>query len=206
MENCCVRCARRPDPLGAVRGDPLGNVWLGVGPADGPEVAVVAHVDQIGLIVTYIDEHGYVFIDKIGGVAPILVPGRHFVIHGSGGAVHAVGGKKPTHLIPEDQRDRAPALDEQFLDIGAGSREEAMERVAVGDPVTFTPDYLELSPGIIATPALDDRAGVYCVIRALELYAADPGAAYSSRARMTQYTPARSSRACVAMMPGDSSR
>jgi len=75
-------------------------VWLGVGPADGPEVAVVAHVDQIGLIVTYIDEHGYVFIDKIGGVAPILVPGRHFVIHGSGGAVHAVGGKKPTHLIP----------------------------------------------------------------------------------------------------------
>jgi len=168
---------RRLAPLGAVQADPLGNVWLGVGPADGPEVAVVAHVDQIGLIVTYIDDDGYLFVDKIGGVAPILVPGRHFVIQGSAGAVHAVGGKKPTHLIPADQRDRAPALDEQFLDIGAGSREEAMERVAVGDPVTFTPDYLELAPGVIATQALDDRAGVYCVIRALELYAADPGAA-----------------------------
>jgi putative aminopeptidase FrvX len=168
---------RRLEPLGVVQADPLGDVWLGVGPADGPEIAVVAHVDQIGLIVTYVDEQGYVFLDKIGGVAPILVPGRHFVIHGSGGAVQAVGGKKPTHLIPEDQRDRAPALDEQFLDIGAVDREEAMERVAVGDPVTFTPDYLELAPGVIATQALDDRAGVYCVIRALELYAAQPGAA-----------------------------
>jgi endoglucanase len=138
---------------------------------------VTAHADQIGLIVTYIDERGYVSVEKIGGVAPLLVPGRHFVIHGAGGPVHAAGGKKPTHIIPADERDKAPALHEQFLDIGAASREAARERIAVGDAVTFAPEFLELSPGVFGTQALDDRGGVYCVVRALELYAATPGAA-----------------------------
>ena len=168
---------RRLAPLGAVQADPLGTIWLDVGPAGGPQVVVTAHADQIGLIVTYVDDHGYVFVEKIGGVASLLVPGRHFVIHGAGGPVHAVGGKKPTHTIPADQRDKAPALDEQFLDIGASSREAALERVAIGDPITFTPEFLELSPGVFGTQALDDRAGVYCLVRALELYAAAPGAA-----------------------------
>ncbi len=87
---------------------------------DGPLVAVAAHADQIGLIVTHVDEHGYVSVERIGGVAPLLVPGRHFVIHGRDGDVHAVGGRKPTHIIPVEDRDKAPALHEQFLDIGAG--------------------------------------------------------------------------------------
>ncbi|MBE3032240.1 MAG: hypothetical protein IMZ74_03450 [Actinobacteria bacterium] len=85
---------RRLAPLGEVQADPLGNIWLDVGPAGGPQVVVTAHADQIGLIVTYVDDHGYVSVEKIGGVAPLLVPGRHFVIHGAGGPVHAVGGKK----------------------------------------------------------------------------------------------------------------
>ena len=129
------------------RGDPLGNVWLSVGPEDGPLVAVVAHADQIGLIVTYVDEHGYLSVERIGGVAPLLVPGRHFVVHGRGGPVHAVGGRKPSHIIPLEERRTAPELHEQFLDIGAADREAALARVAVGDPVTFTPDFVELSPG-----------------------------------------------------------
>ena len=140
-------------------------------------VAVVAHADQIGLIVTHVDEKGFVSVERIGGVAPLLVPGRHFVIHGRGGPVHAVGGRKPSHIIPVEERGTAPELHEQFLDIGAAGREAALARVAVGDPVTFTPDFVELSPGVVATQALDDRAGVYAVIRALELYAAEPGAA-----------------------------
>ena len=168
---------RRLAPLGEVQAYPLGNIRLDVGPVCGPQVVVSAHADQIGLIVTYVDDHGYVSVEKIGGVAPLLVPGCHFVIHGAGGPVHAIGGKKPTHIIPADERDKAPALDEQFLDIGATNREAALERVAVGDPVTFASEFIELSPGVFGTKALDDRAGVYCLVRALELYAAAPGAA-----------------------------
>ena len=168
---------RRLGPLGDVCGDPLGNVWLDVGPDGGSHVVVTAHADQIGLIVTWIDAEGYAFIEKIGGVAPLLVPGRHFVIHSAGGPVHAIGGRQPTHIVPADERDKAPALSEQFLDIGAATREAALARVAIGDPVTFTPDFVELSPGVFGTQALDDRAGLYCLVRALELYAGAPGAA-----------------------------
>ncbi len=75
------------------------------------------------------------------------------------------------------ERATAPPLDEQFLDIGAASRDDALRRVAIGDPVTFAPDFVELAPGVVASQALDDRAGVYVMLRALELYAADPGAA-----------------------------
>jgi len=168
---------RRLAPLGEAEGDPLGNVWLSVGPPDGPLIAVAAHADQIGLIVTHVDEHGFVSVERIGGVAPLLVPGRHFVIHGRGGDVHAVGGRKPTHIIPAEDRDRAPELHEQFLDIGAADRAAALERVAVGDPVTFTPEFIELAPGVVATQALDDRGGLYAMIRGLESYAETPGAA-----------------------------
>ena len=173
---------RRLTPLGEAGGDPLGNVWLGVGPEGGPLVGVAAHADQIGLIVTHVDEHGYVSVERIGGLAPLLVPGRHFVIHGRGGDVQAVGGRKPGHIVPMEERRTAPELHEQFLDIGAGSRDEALTRVAVGDAVTFTPDFVELSPGVVATQALDDRAGVYAMIRALELYVERPGTA-----RLTGY-------------------
>jgi endoglucanase len=168
---------RRLQPLVAPGADALGDLWFDIGPAAGPQVAAVAHVDQIGLAVTYVDEAGYASVAKIGGLAPLLVPGRHFVVHGARGQVHAASGRKPTHIIPADERDKAPPFEEQFLDIGARSREEALERIAVGDPVTFAPDFMELSPGIVATQALDDRAGVYAVVRALELYAAAPGAA-----------------------------
>jgi len=169
---------RRLEALGPVAGDPLGNVWGEVrGGAGSPFVAVAAHADQIGLIVTHVDEDGYVFVARIGGVSPVLVPGRHFVIHARGGDVHAVGGRKPTHIIPLEDRDKVPPLHEQFLDIGARGRAAALERIAVSDPVTFMPDFIELSPGVVATQALDDRGGVYAMIRALELYAEEPGAA-----------------------------
>ena len=121
-------------------------MWLGVGPENGPLVAMAAHADQIGLIVTHVDERGYVFFERIGGVAPLLVPGRHFVIHGRKGDVHAVGGRKPSHIIPLEERRTAPELHEQFLDVGAGGRDDTLARVAVGDPITFTPDFVELCP------------------------------------------------------------
>ncbi|OPZ45746.1 MAG: putative aminopeptidase YsdC [Actinobacteria bacterium ADurb.BinA094] len=168
---------RRLDRLGDTEGDPLGNLWLTIGPETGPLVAVAAHADQIGLIVTHVDEQGFLSVAPIGGVAPLLVPGRRFVVHGRGGAVPAVGGRKPSHIIPVEERRTAPDWPEQFLDIGAAGREAALERIAVGDPVTFAPDFVELAPGLVAAQALDDRAGLYTMIRALELYAEQPGTA-----------------------------
>jgi endoglucanase len=152
--------------------DALGNVWARAGDSDGPGVAVVAHADQIGLIVTYIDEQGYLWFDRIGGIDRQLLPGHAVAIHGAGGPVDGVVGRKPTHFIPKEDRGKAPELHEQYIDIGARTRAEAQERVAVGDPITFAQRFLELADGVYATLACDDRAGVYVACRAVEERAA----------------------------------
>lgn len=160
-----------------MQGDALGDLLAAAGPAVGPGFLAAAHADQIGLIVTYVDEHGFVSFERIGGVDHQVLPGRDLVIHASGGPVEGVVGRRPVHFTPKDERGKAPEVQEQFIDIGAGNREAALERIAIGDPITFAPRFLELSDDMYATQAADDRAGVYAVARALELYAASPGAA-----------------------------
>jgi putative aminopeptidase FrvX len=157
--------------------DPLGNVWASVGDAGGLEVAAVAHADQIGLILTYVDDKGFLSFSRIGGVDRQLLPGHRVAIHTAGGPVNGVVGRKPTHFIPVEDRGKAPEFHEQYIDIGAASRDAALERVAIGDPITFAPGFLELSNDVFATQACDDRAGVYVACRALEEYARKPAAA-----------------------------
>jgi len=157
--------------------DPLGNVWARVAGAGGLEAVAVAHADQIGLIVTYVDDAGFVWFDRVGGVDRQLLPGHAVTIHAEAGPVDGVVGRKPSHFIPAEERGKAPELHEQYIDIGAASRKEALERIAVGDPVTFHQRFVELSKDTYATLACDDRAGVYVVCRALEDYAARPAGA-----------------------------
>jgi putative aminopeptidase FrvX len=168
---------RRVARVAAPETDVLGNVVATVNPEGVPRLVVAAHADQIGLQVTWIDEHGFVYFDKLGGVDHLLLAGRAVVIRGRNGAVDGVVGKRPTHLIPEAERGKAAEICEQWIDIGAPDREAALARIACGDPIVFSPHFIELAGGIIAGRALDDRCGLYVVARALELYAATPGAA-----------------------------
>jgi endoglucanase len=157
--------------------DVLGNVTATVNPGSAPHVVMAAHADQIGLQVTWVDEQGFVYFDRLGSVEPLLLPGRAVVIQGRQGAVDGVVGKRPTHLIPEAERGKAAEVCDQWIDIGAPDRAAALARVACGDPITFSPHFVELAGGIVSGRALDDRGGVYVVVRALELYAGAPGAA-----------------------------
>jgi endoglucanase len=168
---------RRLAAVAAPEGDPLGNVWADVVPDGGPHVLVTGHCDQIGFLVTYVDDQGFVSFDKIGGVDQQLTPGRRLVIHGSRGPVDGVVGRKPTHIVPRDERGKAPAFHEQWIDIGARTREEALALVAVGDAITFEAAFLELANRRYASPAFDDRAGLYVAVRAFEHYAAQPATA-----------------------------
>jgi len=168
---------RRLAGIAAPQGDPLGNVWADVVPDGSPHVVVTAHSDQIGLIVTYVDEHGYVSFDTIGGVDSQLLPGRSLVVHGPGGPVDGVVGRRPSHKMTKEERAKAPDLPEQWLDLGAASRDEALQLVQIGDPITFPANFLPLANGRYASPAFDNRAGVYVCVRALEHYASAPAAA-----------------------------
>jgi len=186
---------RRLEGVAEAQGDPLGNLWADVGAEAGPHVLAVAHADQIGMIVTHIDENGYLRLDVIGWLDQQLLPGHTVLIHGAHGVVRGAVGRPPTHIIPEAERGKAAPIRDQFVDIGARDRDEALARVAVGDPVTFDQGFDELSPGRFVSQAIDDRAGVYAVVRALELYARGGGkarfTAVSSAHEETTYMGAR---------------
>src|SRR5665811_594970 len=100
---------RRLAGIATTEGDPLGNVWADVVPDGAPHVVVAAHNDQIGLIVTYVDEQGYVSFDKIGGVDAQLLPGRNLVVHGPGGPVNGVVARRPSTTGPGSTSAPAPS-------------------------------------------------------------------------------------------------
>ena len=164
------------------QGDPLGNVWGTVAGRARPDVVVTAHADQIGLIVTYVDEHGFVSFDKIGGVDPQLLPGRNLIVHGAKGPVNGVVGRKPSHKMTKDERAKAPDLSDQWLDLGCSTRDEALalrrrsatpsrsRRTSCRSPAAATP-----------RRRFDNRAGVYVCLRALEHYAGGAGRRPTSR-------------------------
>ena len=171
------RVRERLERLTAPDGDRLGNVWGTVKSQGAPHVVVTAHADQIGLIVTFVDDKGFVSFDKIGGVDPQLLPGRNLIVHGAKGPVDGVVGRKPSHKMSKEERSKAPDLSDQWLDLGCSSRDEALELVQIGDPITFPPNFLQLAGGRYASPAFDNRAGVYVCLRALEHYAEAPASA-----------------------------
>ena len=168
---------RRLAGVAETHADPLGNLWAETGPEAGPRVLAVAHADQIGMIVTYVDEAGYLRVDAVGWLDQQLLPGHTVLVHAASGPVRGVVGRPPTHIVPEAERGKAAPIKEQFVDIGAHDRAEALARVAVGDSVTFDQGFSDIAPGRFASLALDDRAGVYSVVRGLELYTKTGGKA-----------------------------
>jgi len=168
---------RRVAEYGAIEYDALGNLAVTVNEHGSPHVLVTAHVDQIGLVVTHVLDDGFLQFEKVGILDPVLLPGHRVTVHAVGGQVTGVVCRPPTHLLTEAQRGTAPDIRQQRIDIGAKSREEALGRVAIGDPATFWSEFISMGDDLVAGPALDNRAGVYAAVRALELYAAAPGPA-----------------------------
>ena len=143
-------------------------------PGKGPKVAVVAHLDEIGLIVRTIDSRGFLWFETLAGVQPQQLFGKHVIVKTENGHVDGVvNHMKPGRPAPCPQMPTA--LDEFFIDIGAASREEALEMgVEVGSPVALEYPTLFMGKGkqVVAGKALDDRACVYQLIELCRLLAA----------------------------------
>ena len=147
--------------------DRLGNCVATVG-AEGPLLLLASHIDEIGLSVTHIDEHGFLRVRTIGGWEAEVGVGQRIVIAGSGGPVHGVVAREPDpgrRDAKPDQPTRARWRD-VFVDIGASTEADARARIRPGDPATIDGEAVELSPGRIASRALDNRIGAYVVLEA----------------------------------------
>ena len=141
---------------------PLGNLIVEKEGAARAKTRVLlnAHMDEVGLIVTGINENGLLRFSTVGGIDRRILPGKSVLVAGT---VPGVIGAKPIHLLDGDEKEKAPALDSLTIDIGASSKEEAETLVSPGDSVTFD-SLFDASHGRIRSRAIDDRAGCAILI------------------------------------------
>lgn len=143
--------------------DALGNRIATLNPKGDPVLMLAGHMDELGLIVTYVNKEGFLYFDTIGGHDLSVISGRRVLIQTARGAVKGVTGKRAVHLMDEEDRKKVPKKHEIWIDIGAKSKADALERVSIGDVATYDHE-LELINGSIGTArAFDNKVGAYVV-------------------------------------------
>ncbi len=168
------QCAEFAQEVGS---DRVGSSFALVpGTGDGPRLVVVGHIDEIGLHVSHIDDDGYLRFGQVGGWDPGVLIGQRVQLTTRGGEVHGVIGRKPIHLLKEDDRKKVPETKELHIDIGAKDADEARELVRIGDVAVIAAEPMELRHGRIISRSLDNRVGCYVAAEAARLVAEAGGA------------------------------
>ncbi|MBP5505596.1 MAG: M20/M25/M40 family metallo-hydrolase [Bacteroidales bacterium] len=140
----------------------------GADPICDKTIMFVAHMDEVGLMVSYIEDSGFIRFTRIGGVDLLLLTGRIVKIIHSGAAVPGIIGAKPYHM-KSHCNEREPDESEFWIDIGISGRKEVEKLVSIGDCIVIDSPYTELSTDLIASRGCDDKAGVISLIKMLEL-------------------------------------
>jgi putative aminopeptidase FrvX len=157
--------------------DPLGSSFARVpGTAAGLSLAMVGHVDEIGLHVTHIDSGGYLRFGGVGGWDPQVLVAQRVVLQTREGPVHGVIGRKPIHLLKDDDRKKVPELKDLHIDIGAQDADEARQRVRIGDVAVIDARPLEFPHDRVVSRSIDNRIGCFVAAEAARLVAQDGGA------------------------------
>ncbi len=169
-----------------VRGDVTGNSIATINPKGPVTVMLAGHIDEIGVIITYIDDEGFVYIQPIGGWDVQVLVAQRIRFIGRDGPVHGVIGKKPIHLLKPEDREKASKMVELWVDIGAASRKEAEARLSIGDAGVIDSRTMEFPNGRLVSRSIDDRIGAFVVLEALRRYADRPAAAQVVAVATTQ--------------------
>lgn len=137
------------------------------GSGKAPSVMLAGHIDEIGMLVTYITDEGFIAFEAIGGVDAAVLPGMRVDVHTKDGVLRGVMGRKPIHLIEQDERKTVTPLDRLFIDVGL-SGEEAKRKIRLGDAITYGVGFEEYGDGFAVARAFDDKLGVWISARVLE--------------------------------------
>src|SRR5438270_5767907 len=164
-----------------VRTDRHGNVIAvrhpsrerpGEGPP--PRVMLAGHCDQIALMVQHIDDNGFLYVQPIGGWDMQILLGQYLTVWARGGPVTGVVARKAPHLLTGEERNKVPQFTDVWVDIGVKDKKEAEGLVAPGDPVTIELGFREMRNGLVTSPGLDDKVGVWTVMETLRLLQGRP--------------------------------
>ncbi len=152
-----------------VRTDVMGNVFGLRNAAARPRIMLAGHCDQIGFIINYITEKGFLHLEPIGGVDPVVATSQRVSIKTANGLVPGVIGRKAIHLMDDEDKKKVPKVKDLYVDLGVSSKEEAEELVAIGDAGIFLQPYLELANERAVSMAFDNKMGTWIVTEVLRL-------------------------------------
>jgi len=130
-------------------------------------VMFAGHCDQIGMLVSHINDNGFLYAQTIGGWDAQQLIGQRMTIWTAKGPLPAVISRKPIHLLTDEERKQVVKLEDLWLDIGAKTKDEAKELVQIGDPVTLRLGFVEMRNGLANSPAMDNKCGLWVVVEAL---------------------------------------
>ena len=151
----------------SVETDLHGNVIVGRNVDAKLRVMLAGHCDQIGMVISHIDEDGFISAQTIGGWDPQQLIGQRMTIWSEVGPVPAVIARKPIHLLRDDERKQVVRLEDLWLDIGATSDIDVKETIRIGDPVTLQLGFQQMKNGLANAPGMDNRTGLWVVMEAL---------------------------------------
>ncbi|HXY69771.1 MAG TPA: M42 family metallopeptidase [Gemmatimonadales bacterium] len=169
-----------------VEADVAGNCYATVNPGGKPRVMLTGHLDEIGVMVVHVDDDGFLYFAPIGGWDPQVLVGQRVRLEGRAGPVAGVVGKKAIHLIKAEEREKASKISDLWIDIGARTKAEALERIRVGDAGVLASGITELPNRRLVSRSIDNRVGSFVVLEALRRLAAQPPAACAVAVGTTQ--------------------
>ncbi len=150
--------------------DSMGSVQVRLNGSDReavPAVMLAAHMDEIGLMVTYISDDGFLSVSAVGGVDAAILPGMRMDVHTQSKTLRGVVGRKPIHLIDADERKTVTPLDKMVIDLGLPA-DEVKKLVRIGDEITFGVGFEEFGADMAVSRAFDDKCGVWVAMRVME--------------------------------------
>ncbi len=150
-----------------VRTDVHGNVIGRLNAGALPRVMLAGHCDEIGFLVQHISDEGFLFIQPVGGIDIALMPGRRVYVHNERQRILGVIGKKPVHLMEDEDRKKVPKVYELWVDIGAKNKKEAQRKVEIGDPVTLAEGFARITDDLAVSRSFDDKIGAFVVVETL---------------------------------------
>lgn len=149
--------------------DAYGNCVAVLNKGGSPRIMLAGHADEIAMAVNYVDDNGYLYVRRMGGVDAAITKAQRVIIHTRKGPVKGVVGNVAPHLTKQEDNPKPPKIHELFIDIGAGNRKEAERLVRIGDPITLVDEFDVLRGDLVVARAFDNRIGTFAVAEALRL-------------------------------------
>lgn len=154
--------------------DVHGSVWAIANPDAQMKIMLAGHMDEIGFIIHYISDDGFIYFSGIGGHDSVIPVGQRVWVHGKE-RVPGIIGRKAVHLLEEDERKKKPELKDLWVDVGASSRAEVEAVVALGDVITFQYEFQMLMGDRATARGFDNKMGSFIVAEALRLLKQEGG-------------------------------